>query len=348
MLKPLPTHGFKWINEEVLEDWRSFCCILEVDLEYCESFHNLHNDYPLAPEGVTVNNVEKLIPNLRNKNKYVVHYENLKLYERLGLKITKIYRGIKFEESAWLKEYIDLNTELRTKAKNNFEKDFFKLMTNSVFGKTIGNIENRVDIKLVTDKEKARKLAVKPNYDRCTIFDENLVAIYMKRTKLMYNKPVYLGMCILDLSKTLMFDFYYNYVKPKYGDMVMLLYTDSFIYELGTDDFYIDIAGDVETWFDTSEFDADLPSGIQTGVNKKVIGMMKDEAGGKIIEEYVGLGAKQYSVKMLKDSSEHKRCRGVKINVVKNRITHYDCLLYGEEQMRTMNVIRSRLHDVYN
>ena len=99
------------------------------------------------------------------------------MYERLGLKITRIHRGIKFEERAWLKKYIDLNTELKTKAKNNFEKDFFKLMNNSVFGKTIENIENRVDIKLVTDKEKARKLAAKPNYDHCTIFDENLIAI---------------------------------------------------------------------------------------------------------------------------------------------------------------------------
>jgi len=144
--------------EEELEDWWSFSGILEVDLEYPKSLHDPHNDYPLAPETVTVNTVEKLIPNLRNKKKYVVHYENLKLYERLGLKITKIHRGINFEERAWLKEYIDLNTELRTKEKNKFEKDFFKLMNNSDFGKTIENIENRVDIKLVTDKEKARKL----------------------------------------------------------------------------------------------------------------------------------------------------------------------------------------------
>ena len=127
----------------------------------------------------------------------MVYYKNLQLYERLGLKITKIHRGIKFEESAWLQEYIiDLNTKLRTEAKNNFEKDFFKLMNNCVFGKTIENIENRVDIKLVEDKEKARTLAAKPNYDHCTIFDENLIA------KIYYNKSVYLGMCILDLSKT--------------------------------------------------------------------------------------------------------------------------------------------------
>jgi len=114
MLKTLPTSGFEWMDEAELEDWRSFSCILEVDLEYPESLHDLHNDYPLAPESVTVNKVEKLIPNLRNKKKYVVHYKNLISYERLGLKITKIHQGVKSEESARLKEYIDLNTELRT------------------------------------------------------------------------------------------------------------------------------------------------------------------------------------------------------------------------------------------
>jgi len=220
---------------------------------------------------------------VRNKNKCVVHYENLKLYERLGLKITKIHRGIKFEERAWLKEYIDLNIELRTKVKNNFEKDFFKLTNNSVFGKTTENIDNRVDIKLVTDKEKASKLAAKPNYNHCVIFDKTLIAIHMTKTKIYYNKPVYLGMCILDLSKTLMYDFHYNYMKPKYESEAKLLYTDTYslIYEIATEDCYRDIAGDLETWFDTSEFDANHPSGVQTGVNKKVIGMMKDGAGEK-------------------------------------------------------------------
>ena len=112
-------------------------CFLEVDLEYPEDLHDLHNDYTLAPERVTIRNIEKLIPNLNNKTNYVVYYENLKLYESLGLKITKIHRGIKFEESAWLEEYINLN-KLRIEAKqsgNNFEVDFFKLMNNSVFGK---------------------------------------------------------------------------------------------------------------------------------------------------------------------------------------------------------------------
>ena len=139
---------------------------------------------------------------MNDKKNYVIHDENLKQYERLGLKITKIYRGLKFEERDWLKGYIDLNTELRTKAKNDFENDFFKLMNNSVFGKTIENIEKRVDVRLVTKREKAKKLSSKPNYVKHTIFDENLIAVHMKKTKLFYNKPIYLGMCILDLSKT--------------------------------------------------------------------------------------------------------------------------------------------------
>ena len=224
MSKPLPTHGFKWMKDNELETWDLHSCILEVDLEYPKELHDLHNDYPLAPEQIVVNKVEKLIQNLWNKKKYVIHYENLKQCLNLGLKLTHIHRGIKFKESKWLKKYIALNTDLRTKAKNEFEKDFFKLMNNSVFGKTMENIRNRVNIKLVTDKKKAEKLAAKPNFKHCNIFDEDLIAIHMKKTSLTMNKPVYLGMNILDLSKTLMFDFHYNYIKKKYGNKAKLLY----------------------------------------------------------------------------------------------------------------------------
>ena len=160
---------------------------------------------------------------LRNPNssRIYVHYENLKLYESLDLKITKIDSGIKFEESSWLEKYINLNAKLRIEAKksgNNFEVDFFKLMNNSVIGKTLENIRNRVDIRLISSDKVAQKLAAKPNYDHCTIFDENLVAVHMKKTKLYFNKPVYLGMSILDLSKCFMYDFHYNYIKTKYMD----------------------------------------------------------------------------------------------------------------------------------
>ena len=153
MSKLLPTHSFKWMKVSELETWELHSCILEVDLEYPRSLHDLHSDYPLAPKQIKVNKVDKLIPNLWNKKKYVIHYENLKQYLSLGLKLTHIHRGIKFEESQWFEKYITLNTELRTVATNEFEKDFFKLMNNSVFGKTMENIRNRVDIKLVNNKK---------------------------------------------------------------------------------------------------------------------------------------------------------------------------------------------------
>ena len=237
MSKPLPTHGFKWMEVSELETWENHSCILEVDLEYPKSLHDLHSDYPLAPEQIEVSKVLKvlkLIPNLGDKKKYILHYENLKQYLGLGLKLTHIHRGIKFKESQWLKKYIALNTELRTAAENEFEKDFFKLMNNSVFGKTMENIRNRVAIKLVNNDKQARKLSAKPNFNHCNIFSEDLVAIHMKKTKLVFNKPVYLGMCILDLSKTLMCDFHHNYIKRKYGDIAKLLLTDtdSTMYEI--------------------------------------------------------------------------------------------------------------------
>ena len=351
MSKPLPTHGFKWMKDKELNIWEKTPCILEVDLEYPKELHDLHNDYPLAPEQIKVNNTEKLTPNLWDKKNYVIHYENLKQYLKLGLKISNIHRGIKFKESQWLKKYIALNTDLRTKARNEFEKDFFKLMNNSVFGKTMENIRNRVDIKLVNDKNKAERLAAKPNFKHCNIFSEDLTAIHMKKTFLTFNKPVYLGMCILDLSKTLMFDFHYNYIKKKYEDKAKLLFTDtdSLMYEIRTKDFYEDIKGDVKDRFDTSDYPSNHPSGIPTGCNKKVLGMFKDEAGGKIIDEFVGLRAKLYSYKMF-EGEDSKKCKGVKSLVVKNSITHDDyknCLFTGKEQLRKMNVIKSHNHNIY-
>ena len=181
MSKPLPTHGFEWMKVSELETWELHSCILKVDLEYPEYLHNLHSDYPLAPEQIEVNKFDKLIPNLSNKKKYVIHYENLNQYLSLGLKLTHIHRGIKFEESQWLEKYITLNTKLRTVATNEFEKDFFKLMKNSVFGKTMENIRNKVDIKLVNDKKRAEKLSAKPNFNHCNIFSDELVAIHMKK-----------------------------------------------------------------------------------------------------------------------------------------------------------------------
>ena len=228
MSMKLPTHGFKWLtsremenlyNNQILQVWEKTPCILEVDIEYPEELHDLHNDYPFCPERVKCNNgVEKLIPNLRNKTKYIIHYKNLIQCLKAGMKLKKIHRGIKFVESEWMKPYIEMNTKLRAEAKNNFEKDFYKLMNNSVFGKTMENIRNRVNVKLVNTEEKLRKLVAKPNFRSRKIFNVNLISVHMKKTSLTMNKLVYLGMCILDLSKTIMYDFHYNYIKPKYGN----------------------------------------------------------------------------------------------------------------------------------
>ena len=360
MSMKLPTRGFKWLTggemEKIYENRHNLNkmpCILEVDLEYPENLHDRHNDYPLCPEKVKCKNgVEKLIPNLRDKTKYVLHYKNLIQCLDMGLKIKHIHRGIKFVQSEWMKPYIDKNTNLRAKAKNNFEKDFYKLMNNSVFGKTMENIRNRVNVKLVNTEEKLRKLVAKPNFKGRKIFNENLVSVHMKKTSLTMNKPVYLGMCILDLSKTIMYDFHYNYIKSKYGEKAKLLFsdTDSLMYEIQTEDFYKDISGDVKDRFDTSDYPENHPSGIPTGINKKVLGKMKDEAAGKIIKEFVGLRAKLYSYKMYEGEEEIKKCKGIKKQVVKSSISHEDyktCLLTGKEQLRKQNILRSYKHEVY-
>ena len=361
MSQKLPVHSFKWMtnkeienifNNQIVQVWEKTPCILEVDLIYPEELHDLHNDYPLCPEKVECDKgVKKLIPNLRDKNNYVVHYKTLMQCLRLGMKLKKIHRGIKFIECDFLKPYIDKNTNLRTQAKNNFEKDFFKLMNNSVFGKTMENIRNRVNVKLVNTGEQFKKLTAKPNYESRKIFNENLISVHMKKTSLTMNKPVYLGMSILDLSKIIMFDFHYQYIKPKYGNKAKLLFTDtdSFLYEIQTEDFYKDISGDVRDRFDTSDYPEDHPSGILTGINKKVLGMFKDEAAGKVIKEFVGLRAKLYSYKM-DEGKENKRCKGIKKAVVERTIRHEDykkCLETGKEQLRRQNIIRSYEHTLY-
>ena len=162
-------------------------------------------------------------------------------------------------------------------------------MNNSVFGKTIENIRKRQNIKLIDDRKKAVKLSSHLNFDRCTIFDKHLVALHMKNTEVYFNKPVYVGQAILDLSKMFMFNFHYNYIKKKYKDKAELLFTDtdSLMYHICTKDFYKDINPDVKEKFDTSDYPPNHHSGIPTGLNKKVIGMFKDEVAGKQITHFV-------------------------------------------------------------
>ena len=362
----LPTHGFKWMKnitkEKVMDilDKANHSMsnrgrkgyIFEVDLEYPKKLWETHNDYPLAPEKMIVNGVEKLICHFKPRKNYVVHYRNLRQYLELGMRITAVHRGISFNQSSWMEPYIRKNTELRKTAANSFEKDFFKLMNNSVFGKTIENIRKRQNIELVDNRKKAVKLTSKPNFDRVTIFDKNLIAVHMKRTEVYFNKPVYVGQAILDLSKTLMFNFHYTYIKEKYGNNAELLFTDtdSLMYQIKTKDFYKDISPDILTKFDTSDYPSNHKSGILTGANKKVIGMFKDEVAGKQITHFVGLRPKLYSFKIEEDR-EVRKCKGIKKNVVKKKLDFDDyvkCLFSGEKEMRKMKIIRSEKHDIYS
>ena len=216
-----------------------------------------------------------------------------------------------------------MNTELRKLAKDDFEKDLYKLMNNAVFGKTMENNRKHRDIKLVTTDKKRNKLVSEPNYHTMNYISEELSIIEMNKAKVKMNKPIYLGLSILDISKILMYEFWYDYMKPKYGNRVKLCYmdTDSFVINIKTNDFYKDIANDVEKRFDTSNYEVDRP--LSTGKNKKVIGLMKDELGGKIIMEFVTLRPKTYSY-LTDDGKEDKKAKGTKKCIIKRMIKFND------------------------
>ena len=367
MSQYLPTGNFKWMSDKEIKRIDLGKCkadgkkglILEVELEYPQELHDLHNDYPLAPEktkvssgmlseyckkiadkyNISIGLVNKLIPTLRDKDGYVLHYRNLQLYLDLGLKIKQVHRVLKFDQSPWLKQYIDFNTEKRKHAKNSFEKDFDD--------KTMENLRKRADVRLVTNEKKLDKLTSKPTYVSSKIFNENLMAVHKIKETLTLNRPAYVGMCILDLSKTLMYDFHYNYIKKKYNDTAKLLFTntDSLTYEIETVEAYKDFWTDTDM-LDNSDYPENSPYYCNT--NKKIIGKFKDEACGIPITEFVSLKSKMYSY--VKDNEKgRKTAKGIKKNVINNNIRHedYKRTLLNEEQMHhKMKMIRSQRHQL--
>ena len=356
MSQPLPTGEFIWINCDgwnpekllnMLSKEKKYSYLLEVDVKYPRELHNLHNDIPFMCDKMKINGVEKLIPNLYDKKKYIIHIRALKQAIDHGLILEKIHRCIRFRQSAWMKEYIDFNPRLRTAAKNDFEKDFYKLMNNSVFGKTMENIRNHRDIKLVNNKEKYLKTVMKPNFKSGTLLGPDLMGCEMGKIKVVMNKPVYLGQAILDLRKIIMYEFHYDYMIPKYGNRIKLCYmdTDSYVYDIKTEDFYKDIAEDVEARFDTSAYSNNRP--LPIGKNKKVIGLMKDKLGGEIMRTFISLRPKMYSYKVGK--SEPKKCKGIKKCVVKKTITFDDykrCLFEGRNIYKSQLLFRSDKHEI--
>ena len=339
MSQKLPINGFEWVkylskfNEDFIKKYDEDSNIgyfLEVDAEYPKTFFNSYKDLPFLPERKKVEKVEKLICSIENKEKYVIHIRTLKQALNHDVKLKKIHRVIQFNQKAWLKLYIDMNTEYRTEAENDFEKDFFKLMNNSVFGKTMENVRNHRDIKLVTSDKRRKRLVSEPNYHSHKKFLEHLMAIEMRKTKVKMIKPIYLGMSILDISKTLIYKYWYDCIKPKYGDRARLCYTDtdSCVIHIKTEYFLKDISNDVERWFNTSNYDENDKRPLPIGKNEKVPDLFKGELGGKIMVEVVALRPKTWAY-LIDDGSEHKKTKGTKKCVIKPKLmfeNYKDCL----------------------
>ena len=287
--------------------------IFEVDLHYPQHLHDAHDDYPLAPEPLETGSdmysptqqavfpqsapQRKLIPNLRDKVRNVVHYRNLKLYLQLGLVVTRIHRVLVFKQSTWLKKYIDLNTLHRSFAESSFLKDFFKLMNNSVFGKTQENLRKRVHVELITGAGILSKRVAKPNFSRGSPITDCLTAIQCTVATLTLNRPFYVGFSVLDLSKLQMYNFHCNHMCVKYPrpDQLRLLFTDtdSLAYAVQTEDIYRDMVENAGTHYDFSEYPFVHP--LYSAMNRKAIGFFTDELNSVPVQQFVGLRPKCYA-----------------------------------------------------
>lgn len=371
MSQYLPKNNFEWVEDEEfdalslqeiienLADDSPVGYIYEVDLDYPEILHDLHNDLPFCAENKLVGGSKytKLITDFSPKCFYPIHYRNLKHCLSHGLVLKKVHRILSFEQEPWLKKYIDINTEHRKKAKSTFEKNFFKLLNNAVYGKTMENVDKRKDVKITklwetTNRNRlgAGALIAKPNFHSITTFSEDMVAIQLDRISTLYDKPIYLGFCVLELSKFKMYEFHYDFMQPKFQENLRLNYmdTDSFIYSLKKKDFYTEITEtEINERFDTSEY----PEGNQFNIkptNKKVLGMMKDENFGNIMKEFVGLRPKMYAISV-QHSKEIKKSKGVKKSVLStyNLETFRDCLLNNKVYSGDMMTFRSIKHNIY-
>ena len=379
MIQKLPYRNLKWDDKITEDDIINYNngrtgYILEVDLEYPKELHDLHNDYPLAPEVMNVKSnmlsekqveiyklingskepkdekTNKLILNLNDKNKYVVHIRTLQFYLKQELKLKKIHRAIKFEQKEILKPYIEFNTEKRKNARNDFEKDIFKLLNNAVFGKTMEDKRKHLDFEIVSDEKRFMKCVNSPSFKHSHIINENLVGVEKQKPKLKLDKPIFIGMSILDLSKQHMYRFYYDVMKPKYGDNIRMVYTDtdSFVFHTKTDDIYQDLK-EINDEMDFSGYDKNHK--CYDATNKKVLGKFKDECEGKIMTGFIGLRPKCYAFKIHGDDKEYKKCKGTAKNTVKRKIKYddYNKVLETNEVLhRSFNSIRSKNHKIYS
>ena len=337
MIQSLPYKNFKWSNNLTFDKIQAG--IYDVDIEIPTNLHNKFKDYPIVPEikNIPENNLseyqeylnnklnikynekdKKLILDLLPKKNYKIYYKNLEYYMKLGVKITKVHKILTFDEKPFLKDYIDLNTNLRKHSKNDLEKDLFKLMNNAIFGKSMENVLNRSNIKLINnDPEKLLKLIREPNFQNAYQISSKLCLVESKPIKTVFNKPIYLGACILETSKLHMYQFWYDHLKEKYNNKVELVYTDtdSFIIQVETDDIYKNMLEN-KNLYDFSEYPKDHPNYDIS--NKKVLGKFKDEMKSLIITEFIGLKPKMYSFNYINDDNiivNNNKHKGVKESI---------------------------------
>lgn len=356
----LPINNFNWVEGkditiDMIENYNEvrddIAQVILVDIKYPKELHKYHNDYPLCPERFKPNGsiCHKLCGTFLEKKNYVVHIKNLQLYLSLGMKITKIHRAVSFNQSYWLKEWIDLNTNLRKIAKNDFEKDYFKLMNNAVFGKTMENVRDRIDLKVAFDEDYYKKYVGMPNFNSSKILvDDKMMLMKLDKKTVKLDKPIYAGFTILELSKYHMYDFHYNIMKPKYGDKIELMMTDtdSLVYHIETEDFYKDMY-EMREHFDMSEYSKTNP--IYDETNKKVIGKFKDETGDKIITKFVGVRSKVYAFET-DDLEVKKKLKGIPKVIVKKQMSLNDytrCVLENKEKI-VEGIIGFRTKDLCN
>lgn len=292
-------------------------------------------------------NCKKLIPNLHDKTEYTCHIQNLQFYVKFGLKITKIHSILKFNQSRWLAEYIDFNTNMRQKATSAFEKDLYKYLNNSCYGKTMEGIRNRIDVRLVSEQKQAERLTAQPAFESFSIINDDITMVKMRKMKIRWDKPTYLGFCVLELSKLAMYEFHYDYIMQKYGKNAKLMFTDtdSFCYSISTEDIYKDMK-EREDLFDTSNYPQD--HFLYSTTNARVVGKFKDECAGEPPLEFVGLRSKMYSI-LLKGDKAKSTAKGVKRSFAKKFFKHQlykDCLFNETRTSTNFHTIRTQNHKI--
>jgi hypothetical protein len=371
MCEYLPQKNFKWNKDNWdkskilgLDSRGAKGYLFSVNLRIPKHLHDYFNGYVPCPERKTVikdnlndwqqdgykeNKIKKLITSFDDKIDYVVNYRILKLYLELGVELidNKVNKCLEYTQAPFMEPYIMLNTKLRTKAKNEFEKDFFKLMNNSVFGKTMENVRNRINFRLISTEKEAENVK---NMKRFTIFNDSLVGVHIQKLEVKLNKPMYLGQCILDDSKFLMYDFHYNFMLKKFKrENIDLLFTDtdSLCYVTRNEDIN-KVINENRNKFDLSNYPKEHP--LYDITNKKVIGAFKPETLTEIIE-FVGLRSKLYSYICVDDTHEHLKCKGVKKCASDLQLSHNDyknTLFNRENKNITQNCIRSYKHQLYS